>query len=413
MKKIIIILIAFFSLTACSGDENISFTMNDVLAVGDVVKLKTNVSAQDDVVWASSNNALAEVSESGIVTAKQVGMVTITATYQNDTASYILNIQEKINPYITITGKQSLRVGESATLTATVSNLENTSVVWETSNQAVVTVSTSGEISGISTGAATVTARSYFNTSVLKSVTIFVGNFDNEQDLIINEIINETYTVSGDIDLLSLSDRITTVVSNNKDAVLGVSNYQYTIFPPVMLNRVGVGSGVIYDKEILTEGFQYTLLTNYHVIEDADVIKIYFGEDETEIEIDEVVKSSVGFDLAILKFTSTKDLPKLNFGNQATIKQGDFVIAMGNPVGYEYYDSVTLGIVSFNERNMDGEDSVFIQHDAAINPGNSGGPLFNIYGDIIGINTLKIVTTDVDNLGFAISLTTINAYINN
>ena len=86
---------------------------------------------------------------------------------------------------------------------------------------------------------------------------------------------------------------------------------------------------------------------------------------------------------------------------------------MGNPVGYQYYDSVTLGIVSFNERSMENEDAMFVQHDAAINPGNSGGPLFNIYGELIGINTLKIVTLDVDNLGFAISLTTINAYINN
>lgn len=413
MKKIFFILLVFFSLTACKFLEDIDYTMDDVLAVGDVVRLKTNALDPEYVIWTTSDEAIATVSSLGIVSAKAIGDVTISAKYQNKIVLYNLTIQEKVNPYITISGKQSIKVGETTQLTATANNLINNSVVWETSNGSVVTVSTDGEITGISSGAATITARSYFNASISKSITVFVGNFDNEMDIIVNEITNETYTVNGELDLISLSDRITTLVENYKDSVIGVSNYQNTVYPPIRLQRVGVGSGVIYEKEVVAEGYQYTLLTNQHVIEDADVIKVYFGEDETEIAIDDVVKSSVTFDLAILKFTSTKDLPKVSFGDPTTIKQGDFVVAMGNPVGYQYYDSVTFGIVSFNERSMANEDALFVQHDAAINPGNSGGPLFNIYGEVIGINTLKIVTIDVDNLGFAISLSTINAYINN
>lgn len=412
MKKIFFILLVFFSLTACKFLEDIDYTMDDVLAVGDVVRLKTNALDPEYVIWTTSDEAIATVSSLGIVSAKAIGDVTISAKYQNKIVLYNLTIQEKVNPYITISGKQSIKVGETTQLTATANNLINNSVVWETSNGSVVTVSTDGEITGISSGAATITARSYFNASISKSITVFVGNFDNEMDIIVNEITNETYTVNGELDLISLSDRITTLVENYKDSVIGVSNYQNTVYPPIRLQRVGVGSGVIYEKEVVAEGYQYTLLTNQHVIEDADVIKVYFGEDETEIAIDDVVKSSVTFDLAILKFTSTKDLPKVSFGDPITIKQGDFVVAMGNPVGYQYYDSVTFGIVSFNERSMANEDALFVQHDAAINPGNSGGPLFNIYGEVIGINTLKIVTIDVDNLGFAISLSTINAYIN-
>ena len=79
---------------------------------------------------------------------------------------------------------------------------------------------------------------------------------------------------------------------------------------------------------------------------------------------------------------------------------GDFAIAIGNSNGYEYYGSVTFGIISYVDRTLDGEISTYLQHDVAINPGNSGGPLLDINGKVIGINTLKIVEDEIDNMGF-------------
>ena len=109
MKKIFFILLVFFSLTACNFLEDIDYTMDDVLAVGDVVRLKTNALDPEYVIWTTSDEAIATVSSLGIVSAKAIGDVTISAKYQNKIVLYNLTIQEKVNPYITISGKQSIK----------------------------------------------------------------------------------------------------------------------------------------------------------------------------------------------------------------------------------------------------------------------------------------------------------------
>jgi len=108
---------------------------------------------------------------------------------------------------------------------------------------------------------------------------------------------------------------------------------------------------------------------------------------------------------------SGKELNPLTFAATDSTNAGDFVIAIGNPTGYDFFRSVTFGMISCPERNLAGETSLFVQHDAAINPGNSGGPLFDLDGHVIGVNTIKIIYTDVENIGFAIALKTINEFI--
>ena len=129
------------------------------------------------------------------------------------------------------------------------------------------------------------------------------------------------------------------------------------------------------------------VLTNHHVIEDASEITISLN-DRREFKA-KLIGSDKKADVAVLKIKSEQDLPFLNLGNSDEVKVGDWVVAIGSP--YRLNFSVTAGIVSAKTRSVPGRETSyipFIQSDVAINPGNSGGPLFNMDGDVVGINAM-------------------------
>ena len=138
------------------------------------------------------------------------------------------------------------------------------------------------------------------------------------------------------------------------------------------------GSGFIIDGE---EGL---VVTNNHVIENSD--NIYVNMQDGERFIASLIGADPRTDVALLKIESDEKLPSVSFGNSDQARVGDWVIAIGNPLGLG--GTVTAGIVSARSRNIQaGPYDDFIQTDAPINRGNSGGPLFNIDGEVIGINT--------------------------
>ncbi|MFD6208454.1 S1C family serine protease [Peribacillus sp. NPDC060253] len=164
----------------------------------------------------------------------------------------------------------------------------------------------------------------------------------------------------------------------------------------------GTGSGVIYKKD---NGKAY-IITNNHVIEGAKEVEIslYDGQKATA----EVVGADALTDLAVLTIDASKAPEGINFGDSDSIRPGEEVLAIGNPLGLDFSRSVTQGIVSATGRSIsvdtsDGEWELdVLQTDAAINPGNSGGALINTAGEVIGINSLKISESGVEGLGFAI-----------
>jgi serine protease Do len=138
-----------------------------------------------------------------------------------------------------------------------------------------------------------------------------------------------------------------------------------------------LGSGFI----ISDDGY---VLTNNHVIEDADEIIVRLS-DRRELTA-ELIGKDKRSDLALLRVKSDEKLPTVKIGNSKKLKPGEWVLAIGSPFGFDY--SVTAGIVSAKGRSLPRENYVpFIQTDVAINPGNSGGPLFNLDGEVIGINS--------------------------
>jgi serine protease Do len=156
----------------------------------------------------------------------------------------------------------------------------------------------------------------------------------------------------------------------------------------------GAGSGVIISED----GY---ILSNNHVVEGAKEVSVTLAN-EKEYPA-EVVGLDPKTDLAVLKIKAPNDLPKATLGNSESLKVGDWVVAIGNPFGLNH--TVTSGIVSAKGRVIGaGPYDDFIQTDASINPGNSGGPLFNMKGEVVGINTAII--PQGQGIGFAIPVNT-------
>ena len=156
-------------------------------------------------------------------------------------------------------------------------------------------------------------------------------------------------------------------------------------------NASGSGSGVIIDSD-------GHIITNNHVIGDATEIEVRFSDKSKAIA--KVVGKDLDTDLAVLKVTVDHPLPSAKFGDSSDVRVGQWVLAVGNPFGLDR--TVTLGVVSgIGRENINlARYENFIQTDASINPGNSGGPLFNLRGEIIGINTAII--NFAQGIGFAI-----------
>ncbi|MGJ9459444.1 S1C family serine protease [Oceanobacillus sp. CF4.6] len=197
-------------------------------------------------------------------------------------------------------------------------------------------------------------------------------------------------------------------VSSNMDevaqSVVGVVNLQQqSVWTGSQ--EAGTGSGIIYKKE---DGKAY-VVTNQHVVEGAQEVEIILNDEE---RIPATVLGGDGLtDLAVLQVDGEKINTVANLGSSDNLQVGETVLAIGNPLGMEFANTVTKGIISGLDRsvpvdtNSDGQAdwvTEVLQTDAAINPGNSGGALVNADGEVIGINSMKIAQSSVEGIGFAI-----------
>ncbi|CAM4269179.1 trypsin-like peptidase domain-containing protein [Paenibacillus alkaliterrae] len=174
------------------------------------------------------------------------------------------------------------------------------------------------------------------------------------------------------------------------------------------MQQTGIGTGFFFEST----GY---ILTNQHVVGESDEIKVIVQGYEKPFTA-ELLGSSFELDLAVLKVTGDKAFPTLPLGNSDSIDIGDWVIAIGNPYGFDH--TVTVGVLSAKERPIDIQDTQgernykhLLQTDASINPGNSGGPLLNVNGEVIGINTA--VSSQAQGIGFAIPTSTIQEVLDN
>jgi len=166
--------------------------------------------------------------------------------------------------------------------------------------------------------------------------------------------------------------------------------------------ETGLGSGFI----ISSDGY---ILTNEHVVSGADKITVTVQDDNKDYPAT-LIGADYDLDLALLKIRVNEELPSLKLGDSEKIEVGNWVIAIGNPYGFDH--TVTVGVISAKERPVPVEGRYYknlLQTDAAINPGNSGGPLLNLQGDVVGINT---AVAQAQGIGFAIPTSTVHSVLN-
>ena len=239
-------------------------------------------------------------------------------------------------------------------------------------------------------------------------------------------------TAKGSLDVSEIvSEALPSIVSITTKSVQEVQNYfgmygMYGYAPQQQEQEVeGSGSGIIVGKN----DDELLIATNYHVVEGADTLSVAFTDGNA-------VEASVkGFDeerdLAVVSVSlddvedDTMDAISIaNIGSSDDLKVGEQVVAIGNALGYG--QSVTTGIVSAKNRRMDSDNNTvtdgsddssdgvnLIQTDAAINPGNSGGALLNMDGEVVGINSAKLASTEVEGMGYAIAISDVTDILQN
>ncbi|MFC4802336.1 S1C family serine protease [Neobacillus sp. GCM10023253] len=216
-----------------------------------------------------------------------------------------------------------------------------------------------------------------------------------------------------------VNTNITNAIDKTADAVVGINNIQSSGFWDNGENNTedpaGTGSGVIYKAA----GSRAFVVTNHHVVEGATKLEVSLS-DGTKIPA-KLLGSDIWTDLAVLEVDAGKIKKVAEFGDSDSLKMGEPVIAIGNPLGPTFSGSVTQGIISGLKRtipvdiNQDGIidwQSEVLQTDAAINPGNSGGALINMAGQVIGINSMKISQEAVEGIGLSIPINSAKPVIN-
>lgn len=236
------------------------------------------------------------------------------------------------------------------------------------------------------------------NTYVISIIaSLFVGAFLMYTYIAKNPIV-QVSTESGVVKNVNVTENgISSGIENVYDAVVVVENYQNG-------KLVGIGSGFIYD----IKGY---IMTNHHVIDEATEIKVKLTSGDNVVA--SVVGSDEYADIAVIKVDQSYVKRVAKLGDNNKMKVGDTVFTIGSPISIDYAGTVTRGILSGKNRmvavsvsNSSSSDWIMnvMQTDAAINPGNSGGPLCNVNGEVIGINSMKIVKSEIEGIGFAIPI---------
>ena len=371
----------------------------------------------DEFIWESSNPSVLDVSDEGYVTGISTGTASVIAKCTENDSVYgrlYVKVIKKSIQYTEDAPTSINLLGSNEAYVDTISYFKfettpfNSSqdVVFASSNEEIATVDTKGIVKFNAVGTVTITVASSKDNAITDSITVNVTENSRNNNI-------EEATIN--------------VIKETKDSIIGIANYQYNNNDQLVSSSIGSGfvyfvRGVLADntytddlsKEDITN-YEYLVITNRHVIENSDAVKVYLHTIDEEIDA-ELIHYDDKVDMAIVKFRYDEYIKPLKFSNSDTLVHGETVIAIGNPEGFEFSSSATRGIVSYPERfisdDTDGDgvndwDAVYIQHDASINPGNSGGPLLNMYGEVIGINTLKFASAEVDNMGFSIPSNTI------
>jgi serine protease Do len=400
---------------------SVSITGPDTVFVDDYTKLGLVFNpegATANGTWTTNNQSVATIDANGNLYGVSVGTVLVTYSVNEQiSATKSINVVSRggVATELSIIVRDIIETGEEvqAYIDVTPAGSIKGEISWTSSNNSIATVDSNGKIKGIKEGTVIITAKNENNLTAAVEINVLNYKLDN----------------------LELEDNIVELARTRKDSILGVSNYKYDKDNDLVRNSLGSGfiykiefmlknGTTVYDlKDIKTfnevETYKYYMITNRHVVEGSDALKVYLHQIDDEVPAT-LIQYDDKVDVAIITFNYDKYIRPLELGDSDKLVAGKFAIAIGNPSGYEFSSSITFGIISHpkrflptdtNEDGINDWDSEYIQHDVAINPGNSGGPLLNLKGEVIGINTLKYVASNIEGMGFSIPINVVKDLI--
>jgi S1-C subfamily serine protease len=238
----------------------------------------------------------------------------------------------------------------------------------------------------------------------------------------IKKIIVSILTILLSVTLIGCSIQtraLETYVSPSQEEQLRI-NMIAEVSPSVVavVTETGHGSGIIYKSEPVegqTDTYRYYIMTNNHVVEDGGEMKVHFGPSQNDIAVKDYQVYQL-YDIAVVRIETTRILrvhpiAPIDDNVMTEIIRGQEVVAIGTPRDLVYFNYVTTGVVSMITFAYEGINGLALMHDAPLNPGNSGGPLFNLKGEVIGLNVAKVVdvlTADglipADGLNYALNI---------
>lgn len=427
MRKLLLFIILIFlgSFVGC-GLSPKTFSITDPNLIALNIGEETSLPYTGDLeltIWENSDPDV--VSQEGEkITALSVGLAVIKATKDGKSKEYFIVVKDEVLS-INIEGAMNVLVGEKTLLQAHIFPLQlNQEVLWSSNDPTLATVSQEGEVLGLREGFTIISATSIHDPSKQKEYPLIV--YQSYDSPYIGDIVMRLLSEPNFLDAPSFMNLLAPLIRVSEEVIIGVNNYKLTGKSSSLQYS---GSGVIYRRDIVLKNgeviteysdisaydikeFNYYVMTNRHVVKGANDLAIYYNSDEKEIKAS-LCAYDPQVDFAIITFTSKLYFPIARLGDSDQLQTGEFVYTIGNPKSAQYFRSASLGIVSYPKRyvsdDTDGDEvsdwhSEYIQHDAAINPGNSGGGLFNLKGELVGINTTKIVDSKVDNMGFAVPI---------
>lgn len=372
-----------------------------------------------NVYYESTNPTVFSIDDYN-ATALEEGEAIIRAYSENDVLikSYLIKVVPDVPSSIAITGEKELYVGNTLKLTATVSPSDfDSSVDWESTDETIATVK-NGYVIGVNPGLVTIKAISKVDEKVFGEIEIWVF-VDESKNIIITQSKEEE---NEKLNISNMQGVLKPVIEKNINSIVGINSY-YLLFGRITYNEEA--SGLVYKRyfvlddgtEILDNGvnevlefntYKYYVVTNKHLVQNKSSVEVYYDGKKYKAT---VIAYDSKVNIAVLTFNSNTYFQTATFGDSDDVKTGELVIAIGNTSGNEYPRSSSLGIISYDNRYLaddtDGDgvsdwDALYIQYDASVSDGSSGGALVNLNGEVIGLNTLRINSTKVENMAFAI-----------
>ena len=430
---LLVMFICFITFTGCFSNDDMGTSSDmkitlenatETVVVGDILTLNSHIGITS-VTYSSSDSDVIEIKTSErqsfyYVFAKSAGFAVITAMSRKNevVAEYLITVKDYELELIEISGNNTLNIGETTLLTASIKpSNDNAKVVWASSDEAIATIDSNGLLKAMSHGFVKIFAKVEGFDDIQGEVLVYVKEGTYSLD---DEINNEEENISKQIDLSNLNNMFEPIIMKAKTFVVGINSYRRTMGGTSLYASA---SGVIYKRycllsdgsEVLDDGairnfvgYKYYVITCKHVIDKANTVQVYYDDDTYDATI---IAYDKKIDLGVITFTTDRYFAMAEFADSNEVVTGEFTIAFGSSYGEEYYNSATFGVVSYYSRYVstdtdnDGTndwDSLYIQHDCAIGDGSSGGPLLNMKGQVIGINSKKISNAKIDNMGFAI-----------